>query len=195
MRKSTERGRGLPFDESAEVRAPAPAVTPATNTPAHERESSGRARSLSLLRPLVFLDCEATGTDPASDRIVELAMVRVEPPGERTRWVRRIHPGIPIPKEATAVHGISDADVRDCPAFSALAREISDFLRGADLAGFNVAGYDVPLLAAEMRRAGVETPADDARIVDAMTIFHRRERRDLSAAVRLYLGREHSGVV
>jgi DNA polymerase-3 subunit epsilon len=148
---------------------------------------------LTLERPLVFFDLETTGTDPASDRIVEISVLRVEPDGSRESRTRRINPGRPIPAEATAVHGIRDEDVRDEPFFRQLARGLLEFLAGADLAGFNVTRFDIPLLEREFRDCGLDLGLAQRRVVDAMTIFHRMERRDLGAAVEFYLGREHSG--
>lgn len=148
---------------------------------------------LRLERSLVLLDLETTGTDPARDRIVEIALLRIEPDGQRIARTRRIHPERPIPPEATAIHGIRDDDVRDEPPFRRIARSLQDFLKGADLGGFNVRRFDVPLLDREFRDCGLDLELERRRIVDVMTIFHRKEPRDLSAAVRFYLGREHAG--
>jgi DNA polymerase-3 subunit epsilon len=141
----------------------------------------------------VFLDLESTGTDPLRDRIVEIAVLRVAPDGTREARCRRVHPGRPIPPEATAVHGIRDEDVRDAPSFRQIARSLLDWIGDADLAGFNVRRFDVLLLERELADCGLDLALASRRIVDAMTIFHRRERRDLAAAVRFYLGREHAG--
>lgn len=150
-------------------------------------------KNLDLDRPLVFFDLETTGIDPARDKIVEICVLRVEPDGSRESRTRRINPGRPIPPAASAVHGIRDEDVATEPAFRQIARGLLDFLRGADLAGFNVARFDLPLLDREFRDAGLDLELSDRRVVDAMTIYHRKERRDLSAAVRFYLDREHEG--
>jgi DNA polymerase-3 subunit epsilon len=149
--------------------------------------------SLTLSRPLAFFDLETTGTDPLRDKIVEIALVRVDPSGSREATTRRINPGRPIPAEATAVHGIRDEDVAHAPAFSQVAREILDVLKDADLAGFNVRRFDVPLLDREFRDAGLDLALLTRRIVDVMTIFHKKEPRDLTAAVRFFLDREHAG--
>lgn len=148
---------------------------------------------LDLSRPLAVFDLETTGTDPARDKIVEIALVRVDPDGLRTALTRRINPGRPIPAEATAVHGIRDEDVAAAPAFGQIARELLDTLADADLAGFNVRRFDVPLLDREFRDAGFDLALAQRRIVDVMTIFHKKEPRDLSAAVRFFLGRDHAG--
>jgi DNA polymerase-3 subunit epsilon len=150
-------------------------------------------RNLQLDRPLVFFDLETTGTDPARDKIVEIAVLRLEPDGSRVARARRINPERPIPPAAAAVHGIRDEDVRDEPPFRRVAKGLLELLEGADLAGFNVRRFDVPLLARELRECGLDLQVERRRIVDAMTIFHRKEPRDLAAAVRLYLGREHEG--
>ena len=145
---------------------------------------------LSLDRPLVFMDLETTGLNVSQDRIVELALIRVAPSGDVTEKVRRFNPGVPIPAEASAVHGITDADVADEPPFAARARSLARLLESCDLGGFNLRRFDLPMLLAEFRRAGVPFQVGDRRIVDAQMIFHREEPRDLSAAVRFYLGRE-----
>ncbi len=145
---------------------------------------------LPLGRPLVFFDLETTGLRPSSDRIVELALIRVEPDGRVTERVRRFNPGIPIPTEATAVHGIRDEDVADEPPFAARARSLAELIDPCDLCGFNIRRFDLPMLLAEFSRAGIEFDPRSRRIVDVQMIFHRKEPRDLSAAVRFYLGRE-----
>lgn len=148
---------------------------------------------LTLTRPLAFFDLETTGTDPASDKIVEISVLRVDPGGGRESRTRRVNPGRPIPAEATAIHGIRDEDVRDEPDFRRVARGLLDFLKDSDLAGFNVARFDLPLLDREFRECGLDLGVARRRVIDAMTIFHRKERRHLTAAVAFYLGREHAG--
>ncbi len=148
---------------------------------------------IELVRPLVVLDLETTGTDPATDRIVEIAAMRLEPDGRRLLRCRRLNPRRPIPAEATAVHGIRDEDVRDAPTFRQIARSLLEFLEGADLAGFNIRRFDLPILEREFRDCGMDLGLAGRRVIDAMTIFHRMEPRDLGAAVRFYLGREHDG--
>jgi DNA polymerase-3 subunit epsilon len=148
---------------------------------------------LRLERPLALFDLETTGTDPARDKIVEIAVLRIEPDGSRISRCRRINPGQPIPPAATAVHGIRDEDVREEPPFRRIAKSVLDLLQGADLAGFNLWRFDVPLLQRELQECGLDLEPGQRRVVDAMTIFHRKEPRDLAAAVRFYLGREHDG--
>ncbi|MHC4137992.1 MAG: exonuclease domain-containing protein [Planctomycetota bacterium] len=154
-------------------------------------EPEADVKHLKLDRPLVFFDLETTGTDPARDKIVEIAVLRLEPDGERRARTRRIDPERPIPPEATAVHGIRDEDVQDAPPFRRVARSLLDLLEGADFGGFNVRRFDLPLLERELRECGLDLGLERRRVVDAMTIFHRKEPRDLSAAVQHYLGREH----
>lgn len=151
---------------------------------------------MNLLRrtkPLVFFDLETTGTDPATDRIVEIATLRLDPDGGRETRTRRLDPERQIPAEATAIHGIRDADVAGQPTFSRIARGLLEFLGDADLAGFNIARFDAPLLDREFRDCGLDLGLPRRALVDVMAIFHRKERRDLGAAVRFYLNREHEG--
>ncbi len=148
---------------------------------------------LSRTRPLVFFDLETTGTDPATDRIVEISTVRLEPGGDRTTRTRRVNPERPIPPAATAIHGINDEHVRDEPTFRRIARGLLELLADADLAGFNITRFDVPLLDREFRDCNLDLDVAGRTLIDVMTIFHRKERRDLGAAVRFYLGRDHEG--
>jgi DNA polymerase-3 subunit epsilon len=151
---------------------------------------------LKLNRPIIFFDVETTGLDPRSDRIVELAAVKVWPDGSREpeEKCRRFNPLVPIPKDATAVHGITDEDVKDEQPFAKYARGeggIASFFAGCDLAGFNILGFDIPILAAELERAGEKLDLGDVSVVDAFKVFTSHEPRHLSAAVRFYCGREH----
>jgi DNA polymerase-3 subunit epsilon len=147
---------------------------------------------LKLTRPLAFFDLETTGTDPLRDKIVEIAVVRIDPGGGREATTRRINPERPIPEEATAVHGIKDEDVSNAPTFRQVARALLDVLKDADLAGFNVRRFDVPLLDREFRECGFDLALGSRRVVDVMTIFHKKEPRNLTAAVRFFLDREHA---
>lgn len=142
-------------------------------------------------RPLVIFDLETTGTDPRTDRIVELAALKIEVDGQKESRVRRINPERPIPPGATAVHGIRDEDVIDAPPFRAVAKGLVEFLGNSDLGGFNISRFDIPLLERELNDCGMDLGTADRRIVDSMTIFHRMEPRDLSAALKFYLGKEH----
>lgn len=150
-------------------------------------------KNITLERPLVFFDLETTGTDIAHDRIVEISISKYMPDGSYTIKTRRFNPGIPIPPEATAVHGISDEDVKDEPLFAKLAPSLALILTGCDLAGYNILRFDLPLLAEEFLRSNVDLPFDEnTKTVDAMKIFHKYERRDLTAAVKFYCGEDHS---
>jgi DNA polymerase III subunit epsilon len=144
-----------------------------------------------LERPLVFFDLETTGLDFKNDRIIELAFIKLTPQGDVLERVRRFNPGIPIPPEATAVHGITDADVAGELPFCRTARSLVDILDGCDLAGFNIRRFDVQMLIQELKRCGFELSLEGRRILDVQTIFHREEPRDLSAAAQFYLGRDH----
>jgi DNA polymerase-3 subunit epsilon len=148
---------------------------------------------LALNRPLAFFDLETTGTRIGKDRIVQIGIVRLEPGGKRTSWQQLVNPGIPIPAEATAVHGITDLDVAMAPRLEEVADEILQALDGCDLGGFNVLRFDLPMLAEELLRVGREWDTTRLRIVDVQRIFHRMEPRDLTAALKFYCGREHAG--
>jgi DNA polymerase-3 subunit epsilon len=150
-------------------------------------------KNIILERPLAVIDLETTGTDPKIDRIVEVSVLKLVPGGEPDHRTRRVNPGVPIPPEATAVHGISDDDVADMPTFRAIAPGLARYLDGCDLCGFNILKYDLRLLAAEYNRAGVPFPVAGRKVIDACHIFHQRERRDLSAAYKFYCGKEHEG--
>lgn len=148
---------------------------------------------LTLERPLAFFDLETTGTRIGKDRIVQVGIVRLMPDGTRDSYQTLVNPLMPIPAEATAVHGISDLDVAMAPTLDAVATEITERLAGCDLSGFNVLRFDVPFLAEELFRVGVAWDHASARVVDVQRIYHKMEPRDLSAALRFYCGRDHEG--
>ncbi|HOP42894.1 MAG TPA: 3'-5' exonuclease [Flavobacteriales bacterium] len=148
---------------------------------------------LKLERPLAVFDLETTGVRIGSDRIVQIGVVKLMPDGRRLPWQTLVRPGIPIPPEATAVHGISDADVADAPPLESIAGELLELLAGCDLSGFNVLRFDLPFLAEELHRVGVHWDTTRLRVVDVQRIFHKMEPRDLSAALRFYCGKEHGG--
>ena len=125
--------------------------------------------NLKLDRPLVFFDLETTGTSITQDRIVEISMVKVMPDGETIVKTRRINPRIPIPPTATAVHGITDDDVKDCPTFPEIAKSLAEQIEGCDLAGYNSTNFDIPLLAEEFIRAEVDVDFRSMRMIDVMT--------------------------
>jgi DNA polymerase III subunit epsilon len=145
---------------------------------------------LSLKRPIVFFDLETTGTDHARDRIVELAMVKLHPEGKRENLVKRVNPGIPIPPEVTAIHGISNEDVADAPVFKQIAHELYDWMKGCDLGGYNSSKFDIPLLAEEFLRAGVQVDFTERHMVDVQQIFFKMESRSLSAAYNFYCNKQ-----
>ena len=144
-----------------------------------------------LDRPLAFFDIETTGLSVSDDRIVELALIRVSPQGDVLERVRRFNPGIPIPPEVTEIHGIRDEDVANEAPFCSRAKSLAQLLEPCDLAGFNIRRFDIPFLMAEFERCGARFDPHGRRLIDMQQIFHREERRDLSAAARFYLGREH----
>jgi len=148
---------------------------------------------MKLDRPLCVFDLEATGTDVAQDRIVDVCVLRREPDGGETTFSSLVDPGVPIPPEATAVHKITDEMVRGQPTIKDLAPRLLDLFAGADVSGFNAAKYDIPLLTNELKRAGFDWPAAGRRVVDSFTIFARKERRDLTAAYKFYCGKDLSG--
>lgn len=150
-----------------------------------------RAKSLKLHRAISILDLETTGTFVEIDRIVEIGILKVLPDGTERRYSQRVNPEIKIPKEATAIHGINDADVADAPTFKRIAREVEKFLRDCDLAGFNLKSFDLRMLQAEFDRAEVPFSCDGRHVIDAKDIYHHQESRTLSDAVRFYCEAEH----
>lgn len=141
---------------------------------------------LNLRNPLVFFDLETTGINIVKDRIVEISFVKVHPNGKEECKTRRINPEMPIPPESTAIHGITDEDVKDCPTFKEIAKSLAAQIEGCDLAGFNSNRFDIPLLAEEFLRAGVDIDLNKRKFVDVQTIFHKMEQRTLSAAYKFY---------
>ena len=141
---------------------------------------------LNLRNPLVFFDLETTGTNIVSDRIVEISYLKVSPNGKDEVKTRRINPEMPIPAVASAVHGIFDDDVKDCPTFKEVAKSLAAQLEGCDLAGYNSNRFDIPVLAEEFLRAGVDVDFSKRKFIDVQTIFHKKEQRTLSAAYRFY---------
>ncbi|WP_124640165.1 MULTISPECIES: 3'-5' exonuclease [Amniculibacterium] len=146
--------------------------------------------NLKLHKPLCVFDLETTGTHVGKDRIVEICILKVNPDASRESKTWLVNPGMPIPAESSAVHGISDADVADAPSFQEIAPKIMEMIAGTDLAGFNSNRFDVPLLAEELLRAGLDFDLSKFRLVDAQTIYHKKEPRNLSAAYRFYCDKE-----
>ena len=145
---------------------------------------------LNLKNPLIFFDLETTGVDVSKDRIVEICYIKVFPDGGEKEYTRRINPGIHIPEGASAVHGIYDDDVKDCPLFREVAREIAADFEGCDLAGFNSNRFDLPMLAEEFLRAQVDIDLTRHHAIDVQVLYHKREPRTLSAAHKFYCGCE-----
>ncbi len=145
---------------------------------------------LNLTRPLAFLDIESTGVKVASDRIIEICILKVMPEGEETVKTYLINPGIPIPPESTKFHGIVDADVKDKPTFKDIAHELFQLLGNADLAGYNSNKFDIPILIEEFLRAEINFDVKNRHLVDVQNIFHKMEPRTLFAAYRFYCKKE-----
>lgn len=141
---------------------------------------------LNLKNPIVFFDLETTGINISKDRIVEISYLKVYPNGDEEIKTRRVNPEMPIPAEATAVHGITDEDVAECPTFKTLAKSLATQIEGCDLAGYNSNRFDIPLLAEEFLRADVDIDLSKRKFVDVQTIFHKLEQRTLSAAYKFY---------
>jgi DNA polymerase-3 subunit epsilon len=141
---------------------------------------------LNLKNPLVFFDLETTGTNINSDRIVEICYLKVYPNGNEEAKTYRVNPEMHIPEESTAVHGIKDEDVADCPTFKQLAATIKNDIEGCDFAGFNSNRFDVPVLAEEFLRSGVDIDLGRHKFIDVQVIFHKMEQRTLSAAYKFY---------
>jgi DNA polymerase-3 subunit epsilon len=143
---------------------------------------------LNLKNPIVFFDLETTGTNITSDRIVEICYIKVYPNGNEESKTMRINPERHIPEEASAVHGIYDADVAQCPTFREVAQSIANDIEGCDLAGFNSNRFDIPVLAEEFLRAGLDVDLAKRKFVDVQVIYHKLEQRTLSAAYKFYCG-------
>ncbi|HEY9123027.1 MAG TPA: 3'-5' exonuclease [Bacteroidales bacterium] len=145
---------------------------------------------LNLKNPLIFLDLETTGLNIVSDRIVEITILKVFPGGKEEVKTYRVNPEMPIDPKATAVHGITDEDVKDCPTFKELAQTLVNEFEGCDFAGFNSNKFDFPMLAEEFLRANVDFDLKKRKFVDVQVIFHKMEQRTLSAAYKLYCNKE-----
>ncbi len=152
-------------------------------------------RSLELSRPLAVLDVQSTGLDSSNARIVKLSVLKVYPDGSEHAKSVLVNPEIPIPPGATQVHGISDLDVMDMPMFRAYARALADHLKNCDIAGFGIERFGLPLLQAEFERNDVEFEISGRTVVDAMTIFHRLEPRNLASAYSKFVGGSKSDAV
>jgi DNA polymerase-3 subunit epsilon len=141
---------------------------------------------LNLRNPIVFFDLETTGTNIVSDRIVEISYLKISPNGDEECRTRRLNPEMPIPPQATEIHGITDDDVKDAPTFKSIAKSLASQIEGCDLAGYNSNRFDIPLLAEEFLRADVDIDLAKHKFVDVQNIFHKKEQRTLEAAYKFY---------
>ncbi len=148
---------------------------------------------LQLTKPLAFIDLETTGVNLASDRIVEIAIVKILPDGKRSAKRKLINPQMPIPKQASDLHGITDEMVKDAPTFKQAAHELKQILDGCDIAGYNSNRFDIPLLIEEFLRAEVDFDMKGRRLLDVQNIFHKMEQRTLSAAYKFYCNKNLDG--
>jgi DNA polymerase-3 subunit epsilon len=146
--------------------------------------------NLTLKRPLVFFDLEATGISTSKDRIVEMCLIKVHPDGTEEVRNERINPQMPIPAEVSEIHGIYDKDVKDKPTFKDLAKDLDKFLNNCDFAGFNSNRFDFPMLVEEFLRADVDFEVEGRKFIDAQRIFHTMEPRNLAAAYKFYCNEE-----
>ena len=146
--------------------------------------------NLKLHKPLCVFDLETTGVQVAKDRIVEISILKVNPDASRESKTWLVNPGMPIPPETSAIHGITDEKVKDAPTFKEIASKLMDMIAGTDLGGFNSNRFDVPLLAEELLRAGFDFDLSKFKLVDAQTIFHKMEPRNLTAAYQFYCKKE-----
>jgi DNA polymerase-3 subunit epsilon len=145
---------------------------------------------LNVKNPLVFFDLETTGIDMVNDRIVEICILKVFPDGRSEVKTRRVNPTIPIPAPSTAIHGITDEDVKDCPTFKEIAKSLVQLIEGCDFAGYNSNKFDLPLLAEEFIRAGIDFDLKKRKFIDVQTIFHKMEQRTLVAAYKFYCDKD-----
>jgi DNA polymerase III subunit epsilon len=145
---------------------------------------------IQLTKPLAFFDLETTGLDVTNDRIIEIAILKMNPDGSKEHYSKRVNPEMPISPESSEITGISDADVQNCPTFKELAPEIAAFLGDADLAGYNSNKFDIPVLAEEFLRAESDFDMSARKFIDVQNIFHKMEQRTLAAAYQFYCQQE-----
>lgn len=145
---------------------------------------------LNLTRPLIVFDLETTGLDYIRDRIIQISYIKVSPDGTEERENIFVNPEKPIPHEVVELTGITDDDVKDAPTFKTLAPQLCEKFKGCDFAGYNSNHFDIPMLAEEFLRAGIDFDFSKVRLIDAQTIFHKMERRNLAAAYKFYCGRK-----
>ena len=162
-----------------------------------ERMQTIIAKLLPLERPLIIFDLETTGLAPGEDKIIEIAYEKILPSGEIVAYCQRINPGKPIPEDASRINGIYDKDVADAPSFPKLSYELWSMFEGSDVGGFNITGFDLPFLKGEFASVGKNFDYGGKRVLDAKILYHKMEARDmfvprnLSAAYKLYCGKEH----
>ena len=147
---------------------------------------------LKLKNPIIFFDLETTGINIASDRIVEISYLKVDLNGNESSRTYRVNPEMPIPEKSSAIHGILDEDVKDAPTFKDVAKIVAKEFEGCDLAGYNSVRFDIPLLAEEFLRVGVEIDLKRRKFVDVQVIFMKMEQRTLSAAYKFFVDKEES---
>jgi DNA polymerase-3 subunit epsilon len=145
---------------------------------------------LKLTKPLAFFDLETTGVNVASDRIIEICIIKVMPDGSKEKFEQRINPEIPIPAASSMVHGIYDKDVADMPTFKKIGKAIANFIGNSDLAGYNSNKFDIPVLVEEFLRAEIDFDIENRKTVDVQNIFHLMEQRTLKAAYKFYCNKE-----
>ena len=147
---------------------------------------------LNLKKPICFFDLETTGTNPGKDRIVEIAILKLDTTNQKKEMVWRVNPECPIPDEASSVHGITDEMVKDQPTFKNYSKEIHNFIEGCDLGGYNIDKFDLPLLVEEFIRSGIDVSSFvKVKTVDVQTIFFKKEPRDLTSALKFYCNKDH----
>lgn len=151
------------------------------------------AMNLNITRPLIVLDVETTGINIATDRIVEIALVKVFPDGKQQIKRKILNPQIAISAESTAIHGITNEMVKDAPSFKDVANELKQFMENTDFVGYNSNSFDIPILLEEFYRAGLDYNIDDKKMVDVQKIFHKMHPRDLTAAYKLYCKKDLEG--
>ena len=145
---------------------------------------------LNLTKPLIVFDLETTGLDLVKDRIIQISYIKVYPDGKEERSNQFVNPERSIPQEVVDITGITDADVANAPTFKMLATDLANKFQGCDFAGFNSNHFDVPMLAEEFLRAGIDFDFSKCNLIDVQTIFHKMERRNLAAAYKFYCGRK-----
>lgn len=151
-------------------------------------------KNIVIKKPIAFIDVESTGFNPVTDRIVELTILKLLPDGTEELWSKRINPEIPIPISASEIHGITEKDITNEPTFRYYAKYLSNYLGDCDLGGYGIIKFDLPIIEAEFKRAGIEFSRKGRDLIDALVIFHQLEPRDLGAAYKKYCGKVVNGI-